>query len=170
MNIIVLSGSPHQNGASSALVREFIRGAQDAGHTVERFNAAFANVGGCKACNYCKTAGSCIQQDDMTMLYPKLEAAELVVFATPLYYFTFSAQLKAVIDRFYADPALKNGKKAMLFVTAAGSATKAIEATYETMCGFLKWSDAGRLIAGNCPDAAALGSHPQQAYEMGAAL
>lgn len=103
MNITVLTGSPHKKGTSVLLADEFIRGAQEAGHKVSRFDAAFENVSLCIACNHCrKQMGQCTYTDAMEELYPRLVEADLIVFVTPLYYFGINAQLKRVIDRFYA--------------------------------------------------------------------
>ena len=103
MHILVITGSPHKRGTSALLVDAFLEGATAAGHQVERFDSAFAAVAPCKACDFCRSHGEqCTQKDDMEALWPKLLQADLVVLATPLYYFGFSAQLKAVLDRFYA--------------------------------------------------------------------
>lgn len=101
MKILVLNGSPHLNGATSEMVTAFTRGAQEAGHQVVCVNVAHKNIRGCMACESCreKEPGVCCQKDDMQAIYPEILAADMVVFASPIYYFTLSAQLQAAIHR-----------------------------------------------------------------------
>lgn len=102
MKITVLTGSPRKSGNSACLAGQFIKGAEEKGHEVFRFDCAFKNVGPCRACNRCGMDGPCIIDDDFSELRPHLVEADMVVFATPMYYFGISAQMKRVIDRFYA--------------------------------------------------------------------
>ena len=113
MNILVITGSPHKKGTSSLLADQFIAGASEAGHYISRYDTIFHVTQPCLACNYCrKNAHKCIQDDDMEIIWDKIIAADLIVFVTPLYYFGMSAQLKKVIDRFYAiNDLLKNKLK-----------------------------------------------------------
>ena len=102
MKIVVLTGSPRKNGNSAYLAEQFIKGAEEKGHEVFRFDCAFKQVEPCRACNRCGMDGPCIHNDDFQELSPHLIDADMVVFATPMYYFGVSAQMKRVIDRFYA--------------------------------------------------------------------
>ena len=102
MKIVVLTGSPRRNGNTNHLAGQFIKGAEEAGHEVYHFDCAQRKVSSCIACNRCGMNGQCIFNDDFGQLRPHLVTADMVVFATPMYYFGFSSQLKAVIDRFYA--------------------------------------------------------------------
>ena len=102
-NILILMGSPRKNGNTSILCDEFKRGAEEAGHNVEKINVAGMKINGCLGCNGCqRNGGTCVQKDDMTDIYGKILAADVVVLASPIYYYTWTAQLKAVIDRTYA--------------------------------------------------------------------
>ena len=112
MRILVLNGSPHPDGATADMVAAFEKGAKEAGHDVVTFSVARMNVKGCLGCEYChnKGEGKCVQQDDMKALYPEFLSADMVVFASPIYYFTLSAQCvryseKREADR--ADPLLR---------------------------------------------------------------
>lgn len=153
MNIVVLTGSPHKKGTSALLADEFIAGARDAGHAVTRFDSAFAAVGPCKGCEYCRSHdGRCVQDDAMSALYPGLAAADMVVFVTPLYYFGMTSQLKHVVDRFFAiNGALRaTPKKAALLATGGDKeawAMEALTAHYRTMCRYLGWEDCGSVLA-----------------------
>lgn len=102
MKIVVLTGSPRRNGNSAYLAEQFIKGAEEQGHEVFRFDCAMREVGPCRACNRCGMDGPCVLKDDFDVLRPHLIDADMVVFATPMYYFGVSAQMKRVIDRFYA--------------------------------------------------------------------
>ena len=102
MKILVLNGSPTRNGNTVALVNAFKEGAESKGHEVTVLNIAHKKVNGCLSCGYCKGAGNgkCAQKDDMQEIYPYLMEAEMIVLASPIYYFTMSAQLQSVIQRF----------------------------------------------------------------------
>lgn len=102
MKILVITGSPRKNGNSNTLAEHFIKGAKEAGHEVVRFDAAFKKVHPCIACNRCGMNGQCVFKDDFEFIRKHIADADLVAFATPMYYFGISAQIKTVIDRFYA--------------------------------------------------------------------
>ena len=120
MNILVLNGSPHLDGATSDMVNAFARGAEEAGHRVVSVNVAHLSIRGCMACEYCRNVepGVCCQKDDMQAIYPEILAADMVVFASPIYYFTLSAQLQAAIHRTYAIDIPKNVKKVALIMSS----------------------------------------------------
>ena len=120
MKIVVLIGSPHPDGATSDMVKAFAKGAQEAGHEVVSINVAHRNIRGCMACEYCrkKEKGVCVQKDDMQEIYPEILSADMVVFASPIYYFTLSAQLQAVIHRTYAIDIPKEFKKVALIMSS----------------------------------------------------
>ena len=102
MKIVVLEGSPNKNGSSNLLASEFIRGAQEAGHSCTVIDAAHANLHPCTGCVRCGYEGPCVQKDDMERFRCEILDADMMVFVTPLYYYGMSAQLKTLIDRFCA--------------------------------------------------------------------
>ena len=102
MKILVIESSPHKNGSSNLLADYFIRGAREAGHTVNIFDAARAVLHPCLGCDVCGMLSACCQNDDMARVKEQLLGDDMVVFVTPLYYFGMSAQLKTLIDRFYS--------------------------------------------------------------------
>ncbi len=120
MRILVLNGSPHIDGPTSDMVSAFAAGAREAGHEVREFNVAHMNIRGCMACEHCrsKRKGICAQKDDMQEIYPEILEADMVVFASPIYYFTLSAQLQAVIHRTYAIDIPANVKKVALIMSS----------------------------------------------------
>lgn len=100
--ILVVHCSPRANGNSSMLADAFIAGAEQAGHAVQRIDVGRANIAGCKACEYCfKHDGQCVQQDDMQQYYPLLREFDVLVWATPMYFYNFPAQLRAFQDRMF---------------------------------------------------------------------
>lgn len=154
MNILVITGSPHHQGTSALLADEFIRGAREAGHQVSRFDAAQnKRISPCMGCEYCRSNDSqCVFIDDMEIVKPDLLAADAVVFVTPTYYFGMSAQIKTVIDRFYAinEQLRSKPKKALLLVSAADdteAVADAMKAHFQSICNYLKWENCGALVA-----------------------
>lgn len=177
MRIVVITGSPHRHGTSALLADRFIQGAQEAGHEIFRFDAAFETVHPCLACERCHTTDrGCVHKDAMQQLNPHLLAADVVVFASPIYYYDWTAQLKLVIDRFYANTtALKAPKQAALLLTMEDdtmeSAAGAI-LSFEGMTNYLGWQRVGVISALSCGDLEAMQAtdYPQQAYELGKSL
>ena len=174
MKIVVLTGSPRRNGNTNHLAGQFIEGAEEAGHEVYRFDCAQRKVSSCIACNRCGMNGQCIFCDDFEELRPHLVAADMVVFATPMYYFGFSSQLKAVIDRFYAlNGQIKgNVKQSALLMAYADTAPEEAEpmlSHYHTLLRYLGWKDRGTVVAaGMWPTGAVNGTeYSRQAYELG---
>lgn len=176
MKILILTGSPRKNGNSNTLADNFIKGATEAGHEIIRFDAAQKKVHPCIACNSCKMNGPCVFKDDFEFVRQHIIDADMVVFATPMYYFGFSAQLKTVIDRFYAiNGQIHRPKKAALLMTYANTAAEEAEPIknhYNVLLNYLGWEDAGQVIAcGVWPEGAVNNTdYPLHAYELGKTL
>ena len=153
-NILVLTGSPRRNGNSDRMADAFIKGAISVGHEVIKFEASRKDIDGCKACKTCWSKGKpCSFQDDFDELAPLLEAADVIVFSTPLYWFSFSSQIKAAIDKMYAYMG-KNCKRplkikeSLLLVCGADEGMKIFDgiiATYREIAHYMKWEDKGVL-------------------------
>ena len=125
MKILIITGSPRKNGNSNFLVDNFIKGAQEKGRQIFRFDSAFKKVHPCIACNKCGMNGDCIFNDDFNYVRENLVDSDMVVFATPMYYFGISAQIKTVIDRFYAiNGKIHIPKKTALIMTYADTEEK----------------------------------------------
>lgn len=174
MKIVVITGSAHKNGTSNCLAENFIKGASEAGHEVYRFDAAFKNVHPCLGCDHCyKTGDGCVFKDDMEELNPKLLEADAVVFVSPIYYYNINAQIKAVIDRFYAnDEKLHGNKKTALLTTMADDKITSADAAnlwLKNCASFLGWNVAGTINAKNCNTLSDLmkTDYPEKAYEFG---
>lgn len=98
--VLILMGSPRKGGNCDLLSDEFIRGAGEAGHDAEKIYITDKKIGGCLGCFACqRNGGLCVQKDDMSGLYEKAKTADIIVFASPVYFYTWTAQIKAFIDR-----------------------------------------------------------------------
>ena len=176
MKILVITGSPRKNSNSDALAAQFIRGAKEAGHETARFDAALKNVHPCSACSHCGMDGPCVYQDDFSFVREHLVPADLVAFATPMYYFGISAQLKSVIDRFYAlNGKIHVHKRAVLMMTYANTAASEaapIISHYNVLLKYLGWEDAGQIIVpGVWPEGAVNNTkYVEAAYRLGKTL
>ena len=153
--IVILTGSPRKSGNSDLMAEAFAEGARAGGHEVLVYSAGRSDIKGCRACGQCFSKGKpCIfDDDDYNNLAPQLEAADMLVLAAPVYYYTFPAQLKAVIDRFYcysySGRPLKN-KESVLLSCAEESREAAFKPTIETykaICWYLNWKDLGIITA-----------------------
>ena len=149
MKIAVLNGSP-KVGNTAAMVNAFAEGAKEAGHEVEILHVGKMKIGGCLACEYCHTKGEgkCVQKDDMEKVMPAYKDADMVVFASPIYYFDVTAQLSAAIQRVYAigKPA-KASKAALLLSSASPNPYDGAIATYKGILAFTGIEDAGIITA-----------------------
>ena len=177
MKIVVLTGSPRRNGNSAYLAGQFIKGAEEQGHEVFRFDCAMREVGPCRACNRCGMDGPCVLKDDFDVLRPHLIEADMVVFATPMYYFGVSAQMKRVIDRFYAINGKIKGsaKKAAFIMTYADTAESEAQPMlvhYRTLIDYLGWTSVGEVVASGVWTAGSVKDtvYAEQAYRLGKSL
>ena len=149
MKIAVLNGSP-KKGNTAAMVDAFVQGAQEAGHEVEVLHVDKMKIAGCLGCEYChgKGEGKCIQQDDMAKVMPAYLSADMIVYASPVYYFDVTAQLSAAMQRVYAigKPA-KAAKAALLLSSASPNPYSGPIAVYQNMIGYLGMEDKGIITA-----------------------
>ena len=113
-HILIVQGGGRPKGNTAQLVSAFTQGAESAGHTVETVSLLKNEVKGCLGCNACRYGKPCVQKDAFNDLVPKIRAADCIVFASPLYFWTVSARIKAFIERFYCiaeeDPAPPLGR------------------------------------------------------------
>lgn len=175
--VLILAGSPRHNGNSSTLAKEFKRGATDAGHSVEWIDVAKMNVKGCLGCNACyRNDGSCIQKDDMTEIREKMIEADVIVLASPIYFYSMTAQLKAVIDRTYPFYESLSGKEFYYIITCGADSMEYTETMLAALRGFTccipNAKEAGVLygIGVNEPGEIKNSDVYAKAYEMGKQL
>ena len=149
MKIAVLNGSPRK-GNTAAMVEAFAEGAREAGHEVEILHVGKMKIEGCLGCEYChgKGVGSCIQKDDMDKVMPAYKDADMIVYASPVYYFAMTAQLMAAMQRVYAigKPAQAT-KAALLLSSASANPYEGSIATYKTAAGYMGMEDTGIITA-----------------------
>lgn len=116
-NVLVISSSFRKNSNSTALAGQIAKGAKEAGHEVTRLNVADLDVKPCRGCEACHAPGAkgCVQRDEMDKAYPLLDAADIIIFASPIYWFNMCGQLKVFIDRLLAIVYKKDAEGNLLF-------------------------------------------------------
>ena len=175
MKITILSGSPRRNGNSAYLARQFMKGAEEAGHEAFFFDCAAHNINGCLGCGHCGMNGECVQKDDFDIIRPHLLEADVIVLATPIYYFSFTSQLKKVTDRFYAINGKLLNKKSVLLASMANPSKRVaylVVAVYQSIANFLHWQDMGHILATRLwnPEDIRDTDFGKQAYELGKSI
>lgn len=120
MKILILNGSPRVNGNTAAMVQAFAEGARESGHEVTVIPVGTQKIAGCLGCEYCHTKGEgrCIQKDDEEAVYEALEDTEMLVLASPVYYYTMTAQLQAALHRTYAIKIPKKVRQTALLLSS----------------------------------------------------
>ncbi len=134
--VLILSGSPRKNGNSDLLCNEFARGAMEAGHEVEKIRVAEKNIGYCRACYACRDTGVCAIKDDMAELMQKMIDCDVMVLASPVYFYSIDAQLKAVIDRSVSRWTEVQNKEFYYIVTAADEELASADTTLACFRGY----------------------------------
>jgi len=180
--VLVLKGSPRENGNSSTLAEQVAAGAKAAGAEVESISLHTLDIRPCDACDSChETGGVCVIKDGMQALYPKLRRASAILVASPVYWFTVSAQAKLCIDRWYAFESPQGSElrgKKFGFVLTYGDTdvytSGGINAihTYESMCRYLRAEIVG-MVYGSASDVGDVQKQPElmeKAYQLGRKL
>ena len=165
--ILIVQGGGRPNGNTDQLVKAFAKGTVDAGHEVEIISLIKNEVNGCLGCNACRYGKPCVQKDGFNEIVPKIRGADLLVFASPLYFWTVSSRIKAFIERFYCiaeednDPPLGRyehypEKDCALLMTAADNFFWTFEQAVSyykfTLINYIGFRDKGMLLAGGCGD------------------
>ena len=149
MRIVILNGSPRSEN-TSAMVEAFSEGARSKGHEVNVIHVGKMNIAGCLGCEYChgEGEGKCIQKDDMEKVLPLYAECDMVVIASPIYYFGMTAQLYAAIQRTYsAGDAIKLTKAALLLSSASPDPFDGAISTYKGILSFTGVEDTGIITA-----------------------
>ena len=176
-NVLILSGSPRAKGNSNILCDEFMRGAEEAGNQVEKVQVSRLNLAGCLGCNACKrNGGECVQKDDMVTIKEKMISADVIVLASPIYFYSMTAQLKTLLDRCYAFMDSLTGKEFYYIISCAADSVIYTETMIASLRGFtccLPDSKEKGIIYGiNAPEMGDVrkGEAVEQAYESGKRL
>lgn len=185
--ILIILGGGRKKGNTAQLVDAFMKGAMEAGHATELISLNQLQVNGCIGCNACRYGKPCVQKDDFNSLVPKILEADLLVFASPLYFWTISSKIKAFIERFYCiaqkddNPPLERYEKypvhdCALLMTSADdffwTFEQAVSYYQFTMVNYIGFHNKGMLLAGGCGDTngrPGIGKtdHLMEAYEFG---
>ena len=165
--ILIIQGGGRPNGNTDQLVKAFAKGAVDAGHEVEIISLIKNEINGCLGCNACRYGKPCVQKDGFNETVPKIKEADMLVFASPLYFWTISSRIKAFIERFYCiaeednDPPLGRyerypEKDCALLMTAADNFFWTFEQAVSyykfTLINYIGFRDRGMMLAGGCGD------------------
>ena len=173
--ICILNGSPRPNGNTKELIKSFMKGAEAAGHEVTCFDLQKMNIHGCLGC--CKGGkekdSPCVQKDDMARIYPVYEKSDIVVLASPMYYWGISGQLKCAFDRLFAvaelTPNYENPKKDCILLMSSEGNTESnfapVRAFYEGLTSQLGWKNIGIVYAGGNMETGDILNNPQQLEE-----
>ena len=175
--ILILAGSPRKNGNSAALCRAFARGAEESGHQVETVFLRDRKIGYCLACYHCqKSGGVCAIRDDMAGILDSMNTADVIVMASPVYFYSIDAQMKALIDRTVARWLTIKNKEFYYLMTAAEDSATVMDCTLECFRGLARCLEGsvergviygkGVYGPGEIEDKPAL----REAYEMGRAV
>lgn len=172
--VLIISSSPRRGGNSETLAAAFAKGAQAAGHQAETVYLREKQIGYCKGCFACHKLGHCVLKDDAAAITAKMHDADVLVFATPVYYYCVSGQLKTLLDR--ANPLYDSDyafTKAYLLATAAEDAPETFDGTEKAVQGwvdcFPRCTLAGTVFAGGVNGVGEIAGHPalEQVYQMG---
>lgn len=156
--IVILNGSPRARGNTAALIKAFTEGAREAGHTVTAFQLQQMDIHPCLGCygGGKDPHSPCVQKDGMDQIYPAYREADIVVLASPMYYWSISGQLKCAFDRLFAvaecDPGYANPKKDCMLLMAAEGDTEdnfaPVVQYYDALLAHMGWRDVGKVLAG----------------------
>lgn len=172
--VLILSGSPRKGGNSDLLCDEFMKGAQESGNNVEKIFLRDKKIAPCNACYYCtESGGKCAIKDDMAEILDKMQAADVIVMASPVYFYSIDAQMKAVIDRSVARWTNIPNKEFYYIMTAAENSAHVMDCTLECFRGFAVCLDnaveKGVIYGKGVYDKGEIKDMPamKEAYEMG---
>lgn len=172
--VLILSASPRKGGNSDLLCDEFARGAQEAGNAVEKLRVCEHKIAPCRGCYFCRDhGGECVYKDDMAAILQKMIDADVIVLASPVYFYAVNAQLKALIDRTVARWLEVHDKEFYYIVTMEDDDPAAGETAVNCMRGYADCVEGavekGVLIAADVYEAGKVKGteYMTQAYEMG---
>jgi multimeric flavodoxin WrbA len=173
-HVLVISASPRKGGNSDSLCDEFIRGVQESGNQAEKIFLASRKIGYCIGCGVCNTTHKCVQKDEMAEILDKMVDADVIVLATPVYFYTMDAQMKTLIDRTVPRYTEIQNKDFYFIVAAADTEQKMMDRTIEGFRGFTQdcltgAREKGIIYGTGAWQAGEIKGTPamKQAYEMG---
>lgn len=175
-NVLILSSSPRRGGNSDMLCDEFMQGALESGHKVEKVFLRDKTIHPCLGCGVCNQKKPCPQKDDAAEVIDKMLAADVIVMATPVYFYAFSAQIKALIDRCCGPYTEMSNKEFYFIATAAEDDETIMDRIVANFMGFLDCLEnpviKGTLFCGGVWKVGEIKGNPalDKAREMGKAV
>ena len=172
--VFVISTSPRKGGNSDTLADAFVRGAQEAGNDVEKVTLHDKTIGFCRGCLACQSTHRCVIHDDADMITRKMLTADVLVFATPIYYYGMCGQMKTMLDR--ANPLFAADYQFRDIYLLSAAAEEDEHTVDGAVTGLMGWIDcfekarlAGTVFAGGVTSVGEIQGHPalKKAYEMG---
>lgn len=173
-SVLIISTSPRKGGNSDALAEEFARGARTAGHQVEKIELYDKTINFCRGCLVCQKTKRCVIRDDADVIAQKMCDAQVIVFATPIYYYEMCGQMKTMLDRanplYPADYAFRD---VYLLAAAAETDESAMDGAVKGLEGWIACFEkarlAGTVFGGGADDVGTIQGNPalRDAYEMG---
>lgn len=176
MKVLILSGSPRKGGNSDVLCDQFLKGAVESGHEAEKIRLAEKRFTPCTACYGCMKSGECVKKDALPEIREKMLDADIIVLATPVYFYSMTAQMKILIDRCLGYCKKLVGKQFYFIITAADPEQSAADPTLAGLRGFLRCipdaQENGVILGMGAWDKGDVYKHPsyEKAYEMGKEL
>ena len=177
--ICVVTGSLRKGGNSDTLAQAFIQGAESAGNQVVLMEAGRAGINGCMGCMGCFAPGrdgACVQNDVMSQFYPDLRDADAIVFCSPVYFYNYTSQIKAFMDRLFcmaAKPfAIKNAALLLTFEDKDSTVPDGLIKSFEDCAAYCHWNVLGVVKANPCFEKGAIAGHPalEEARALGASI
>ena len=172
--VLIISTSPRKGGNSDTLAEEFARGAREAGHEVEKIGLWDKTIGFCRGCLACQKTGRCVIHDDADIIAQKMLTADVIVFATPIYYYEMSGQMKTMLDR--GNPLYASNyafREIYLLAAAADTDESAMDGAIKGLEGWIACFEkarlAGMVFGGGADAIGAIKGNPAltKSYEMG---
>ena len=172
-NVLILSASPRRGGNSDTLCDQFGKGAAEAGNKVEKIFLGDRKIRGCTGCGVCNDTHECVWKDNMKEILDQMLAADVIVLATPVYYYSVCGQLKTMIDRVNPRYQEISDKEFYLIATAAEDTDTTFDGTVACFRGFLACLpgsvESGMVLGGGAWKAGEIQNTPamKKAYETG---
>lgn len=171
--VLIISGSPRKGGNSDKLCDRFAEGARDAGHSVTKVSLADCKVGFCTGCNCCGQTHRCIIDDDVPEIIGRMMTSDVIVMASPVYFYSVDAQIKALIDRSVSVWTVMRDKVFYFIMTSAEDSETVMDCTLECFRGFISCitgsTEGGVIFAKGVHSRGEIDGtdYMQQAYDMG---
>lgn len=174
-HVLILSSSPRAAGNSEALCTALAHGVRSVGNTATILDVAKLHIAPCDGCEYCyRHSNQCVYQDDMELVWDHMDRADVLIFASPIYFYNFSAQLMLVIDRLYSRYQAMHPRECALLLTCADgkSSLRAAKLCYQQIANSCKLINRGIIAATNVWEQGDIAQNPalDEAFHLGECL